>query len=72
MDNSEEYVLYLAPMVAVLFFFLLAILSCCYYNNRPENKDENKKQLNDAQVIAVETKERSHSAVDDYFVVMHL
>lgn len=68
MDN---YLLYLAPILAVLFFMLLAILTYCYYRS---NRDDNDKQekLNDAQFIAVETKKRSHSAVDDYFVVMHL
>lgn len=68
----DDYLLYLVPVLAVLFFVVLAIVTYCYYNSRQEDNGEQKEQLNDAQFIAVETKKRSHSAVDDYFVVMHL
>lgn len=66
-----DYLLYLVPMIALLFFFLLAILACCYYINQQKRKDKQKIELNDAQQIAAETKKRSHSAMNDFLVVVH-
>lgn len=79
----ETYLHYLAPVLAVIFFVLLGIVIYCYYHKtcirkEEDNMDEQKEQLNDgdddAQGVAghfVE-KKRSHSAVNDYFVVVHL
>ena len=69
MDN---YLLFLAPCLAVLFFMLLAILTYCYYNSRKSDKRDLKEEVNEGHLTVAETKERSHSVMDDYFVVKHL
>ena len=71
MENCN-HLLYLAPILAVLFFVALGILYYCYYRSHKNVDDESKQgNLQDSQLIAVETKERLHSAVSDYFVVKH-
>lgn len=74
----ENYFLFLAPFIAVVFFVLLGVFIYCFYikscdrgEDREENIDEQKGQFNDAAEDFVERK-RSHSAVNDYFVVVHL
>ena len=70
--ENWNHLLYLAPILAVLFFVALGILFYCYYRSHKNVDDEFKQgNLQDSQLNAVETKERSHSAVTDYFVVKH-
>ena len=70
---------YLAPFLAVVFFLLLGVLIYFFYyrpcKGKEEDEDVNKEhrqQLNDVADCDFVEKTGSNSAVNDYFVVIHL
>ena len=67
-----EYQFYLAPMLALLLFLLVAVVTYLCYSLRHLKNNDREVNLKDAQLIVIETKKGSHSAVEDYFVVRHL
>ena len=75
----ENFVSFLAPFLAVVFFMLLGVLIYFFYckpcKRKEEDEDLNKEQrqqLNDPADCDFVEKKRSKSAVNDYFVVVHL
>jgi len=70
---------YLAPFVAVVFSLLLGFFVCFYYYKSCKRKEEDevvnkqrRQQLNAAADCDFVEKNRSNSAMKDYFVVVHL
>lgn len=76
----ENYLLYLAPCVAVAFFVLLGMFAFCFYYYKSYNSKERKgedfheqqqQHRSGPQGHFVE-KGGPHSAMNGYFVVVHL
>ena len=70
---------YLAPFLAVVFFLILGVLIYFFYykpcQRKEEDEDVNKElhqPLGDAAYCDFVEKKRTKSAVNDYFVVVHL
>ena len=77
--TMENFVSFLAPFLAVVFFMLLGVLIYFFYckpcKRKEEDEDLNKEQrqqLNDPADCDFVEKKRSKSAVNNYFVVVHL
>ena len=70
--SNMDFELYLAPLVALLFFFLVAIITYCCYSRGQVSRKDREVHLKEAELIVVETKKGSHSAVEDFFIIRHL
>lgn len=75
----ENYVRYLAPFLAVVFFLILGVLIYFFYYKpckRKEEEEDVNKELRQPLSYATDCdfveKKGTNSAVNDYFVVVHL